>query len=118
MQFGMALLMWMKYPKQKMPRSRSRLSRCASHFLVKGVTFSYFHFKPQLFCLPQSLGALGEAIENASSIFKVTVQSAEIAYIPNDRFPSVDDHVKKGVKDLKEDLEARDDVYRVWTSLD
>ncbi|KAF8874620.1 transcriptional regulator TACO1-like protein [Gymnopilus junonius] len=72
----------------------------------------------QLFCEPQSLAALEDAVENAPSDLKITIKSAEVAYMPNERFPSVEDDVKKGVKDLKEDLEAIDDVSRVWTSLD
>ena len=57
-------------------------------------------------------------MENAPPDLKLSIKSAEVAYIPNDRSPSVDEEVKAGVKELVEDLEEIDDVARVWTSLD
>jgi len=71
-----------------------------------------------MFCEPESLAALEDAVEKAQSKLKATIISAEIAYVPVDRSPPVEDGVRAKMKELVKDLEATDDIVRVWTSLD
>ena len=108
----------MKHLVQQTTLSQSRHFRCAFLHDLLLTWATTFTCPFQVFCEPQTLAAVEEAVENAPPDLKLSIKSAEVAYIPNDRSPSVDEEVKAGVKELVEDLEEIDDVARVWTSLD
>jgi len=61
---------------------------------------------------------LEDSIDKAGDQLGATIKSSEIAHVPIDRNPKVEDDVREKVKELVEDLEADGDIFRVWTSLD
>ncbi|KAF9562172.1 YebC-like protein [Agrocybe pediades] len=71
-----------------------------------------------VFCEPESLAALEESIEKVGEKLGATIKSSEIAHVPVDRNPKVDEDVREKVRDLVDDLEADGDISKVWTSLD